>query len=278
VPTERPTTDDSSFLGTGAAAELYEQHLVPLTFAEHSRAMASRFQEMAAGRLLEIAAGTGALTRELRKLLPDAVEIVATDLNQPMLDQAKAVPEAGLITWQQADVMALPFEDASFNAAVCQFGVMFLPDKVAGFSQVHRVLRPGGWFRFSVWDRMRANILNQMYQDVIDAMFPTDPPGRMLVPFSYYDQAIIDVDLTGAGFIGITFEPAPGYYRATSAREAAYAITQGHPVRQEVEARGREYLERAAETLAKDVAARYGLGPVAIPNQAIIVTAQRPVP
>jgi ubiquinone/menaquinone biosynthesis C-methylase UbiE len=116
---------DSSFLDTGPAAELYEQHLVPLTFAEHSRAMASRFEDMVAGRLLEIAAGTGALTRELRKLLPGAVEIVATDLNQPMLDQAKAVPEAGLITWQQADVMALPFEDDSFDAAVCQFGAMF---------------------------------------------------------------------------------------------------------------------------------------------------------
>jgi ubiquinone/menaquinone biosynthesis C-methylase UbiE len=160
---------------------------------------------MAAGRLLGIAAGTGALTRELRKLLPDAVEIVATDLNQPMLHQAKAAPNAGLITWQQADVMALPFEDDSFDAAVCQFGVMFFPDKVAAFSQVHRVLRSGGRFRFSVWDRMQANILNQMYQDVIDAMFLADPPGRMHVPFSYYDQATIDVDLTGAGFIGTTF-------------------------------------------------------------------------
>jgi hypothetical protein len=125
---------------------------------------------------------------------------------------------------------------------------------------------------------MEANILNQMYQDVIDAMFPTNPPGRMHAPFSYYDQATIDVDLTGAGFIGITFEPAPGHYRAKSAIEAAFAITQGHPVRQEVEARGRGYLERAAETLANNVAARFGSGPVAIPNQAIIVMAQRPGP
>lgn len=268
---------DTSLLNTGSAAELYERHLVPLTFGAHSRIMASRFRGMAAGRLLEIAAGTGALTRELRKLLPDAVEIVATDLNQPMLDQAMAMSDAGLITWHPADAMALPFEDDSFDAAVCQFGAMFFPDKVAAFSQVHRVLHPAGRFRFSVWDRMEANILNQMYQDVIDAMFPSDPPGRMHAPFSYYDQTIIDADLTGAGFIGITFELAPGYYRAASARDAAFAITQGHPVRQEVEARGRGYLERAAGTLANDVVLRFGHGPVVIPNQAIIVTAQRPV-
>jgi SAM-dependent methyltransferase len=265
---------DTSHLNTGSAAELYERHLVPLTFVAHSRIMAYRFQNMTAGRLLEIAAGTGALTRELRKLLPETVEIVATDLNQPMLDQAMAKSDAKLITWHQADAMALPFEAGSFDAVVCQFGAMFFPDKITAFSQVHRVLQPGGVFRFSVWDRMEANILNQMYQDVIDAAFPTDPPGRMRVPFGYHDQTAITSDLTGAGFIDVSFEPATDYYRAASARDAAFAITQGHPVRQEVEARGKGLLERVAESLANNVARRYGSGPVSIPNQAIIVTAR----
>jgi SAM-dependent methyltransferase len=264
-------------MSPGFAAELYERHLVPLVFGEHARIMASRFRDMAAGRLLEIAAGTGALTRELRTRLPDTVDIVATDLNQPMLDQAMAMSGGGAITWRQADAMALPFEDDAFDAAVCQFGAMFFPDKVAAFSQVHRVLRSGGLFRFSVWDRMEVNLLNQMYQDVIDAMFSTDPPGRMREPFSYHDRTIITADLTGAGFIDIALEVVPDYYRATSARDAAFAISQGHPVRQEIEARGPEYLERAFEILANNVVARYGNGPVAIPNQAIIVTAHRPV-
>jgi SAM-dependent methyltransferase len=264
---------DTSHLNTGSAAELYERHLVPLTFVAHSRIMASRFQNMTAGRLLEIAAGTGALTRELRKLLPETVEIVATDLNQPMLDQARAISDAKLITWRQADAMALPFEDGSFDAVVCQFGAMFFPDKITAFSQVHRVLQPGGRFRFSVWDRMEANILNQMYQDVIDATFSTDPPGRMHVPFSYYDQTTIASDLTGAGFSDVIFEPAPGHYHAKSARDAAFAITQGHPVRQEIEARGKGFLEQVAESLANNLTMRYGPGPVSIPNQAIIITA-----
>src|SRR5215469_7421987 len=116
---------DSSHLNTESAAELYERHLVPLTFDAHSRIMASHFGDMTAGRLLEIAAGTGALTRELRRLLPNTVEIVATDLNQPMLDQAMAMSDAEPIVWHQADAMALPFDDSSFDAAVCQFGAMF---------------------------------------------------------------------------------------------------------------------------------------------------------
>ena len=258
-------------------AEMYERHLVPLAFGAHARIMASRFGDMAAGRLLEIAAGTGALTRELRTLLPDTVEIVATDLNQAMLDQAMAMPDRGYITWRQADAMALPFEDASFDAAVCQFGAMFFPDKVTAFSQVHRVLRPGGRLRFSVWDRMELNLLNQMYQDVIDAMLSTNPPGRMRTPFNYYDRTIIAADLNNTGFVDIAFEVVPDHYRAASAKDAVFAITQGHPVRNEVEARGQGNLERAAEILTNNVITLYGSGSVFIPNQAIVVTARRPV-
>lgn len=261
------------FMAPGFATELYERYLVPLVFAAHVRIMASHFGDMAAGRLLEIAAGTGALTRELRRLLSGTVEIVATDLNQPMLDRAKTLPDAQSITWHQADAMALPFKDDSFDAAVCQFGAMFFPDKVTAFSEVHRVLYPGGQFRFSVWDRMEVNILNQMYQDVIDEMFPTDPPSRMLQPFSYHDTAVIAADLRSAGFVDIKFELVPEHYRTMSAADAALAISQGHPVRQQIEARGQEHLVRVTEILTKRVVDRYGSGPVAIPNQAILVTA-----
>jgi SAM-dependent methyltransferase len=267
---------DPGFMPPGFAAELYEQHLVPLVFDAQGRIMASRFRNMAVGRLLEIAAGTGALTRELRRLLPDSVEIVATDLNQPMLNQAMAMPIAGLIAWHQADAMALPFEEHSFDAAVCQFGAMFFPHKVTAFSEVYRVLRAGGLFRFSVWDRMEVNLLNQMYQDVIDAMFATDAPGRMREPFSYHDRTVIAADLTAAGFGDIAFEIVPDYYHATSPADAAFAISQGHPVRGDIEARGPGLLARATEILTDTVISRYGYGPVAIPNQAIIVTAHRP--
>lgn len=260
-----------------SAAELYEHLLVPLLFRPHAHVLVSRIEGIMTGDLLEIAAGTGALTRELCKVMPAIGRIVASDLDQTMLDQAMAMPDAGRVTWRQADAMALPFDDRSFDAVVCQFGVMFFPNKVAAFREAFRVLKPGGRLLFSVWDKMEANVLNQMYQDILDRMFPADAPGRMRVPFSYNDPDTIKHDLRDAGFGKTGIEIVPEWYGSMSAREAAHALVQGHSVRMEIEARGPDYLGKAAEALAQAVADRFGEGPVKIPNRAMIVHAERPV-
>ncbi len=261
----------------GSAAELYEHLLVPLIFGSHASFLASRLAGVSSGELLEIAAGTGALTRELCKVMPAGVRIVATDLNQRMLDQAMTIPDAWRVTWRRADAMSLPFHDRSFDATVCQFGVMFFPDKVAAYREVLRVLNPGGRFLFSVWDKLETSILNQMYQDILDRMFPSDAPERMRVPYSYHDTDAIERDLQDSGFSEVGIEVVPGWYGTMSARKAAYALVQGHSVRVEIEARGPDYLDKAAEALAQAVADRFGEGPVKIPNRAMIVHADRPV-
>jgi ubiquinone/menaquinone biosynthesis C-methylase UbiE len=261
----------------GSAAELYEHLLVPLIFSPHARILASRLAGISTGDLLEIAAGTGALTRELCKVMPATVRIVASDLNQPMLDQAMTVADARRVTWRQADAMSLPFGDRSFDAAVCQFGVMFFPDKVTAYREALRVLKPGGRFLFSVWDKLETNVLNQMYQDILERMFPSDAPGRMRVPYSYHDTDSIERDLREAGFSDVGIEVVPEWYGSMSAREAAYALVQGHSVRVEIETRGPDYLDKAAEALAQAVADRFGEGPVKIPNRAMIVHVERPV-
>ena len=142
---------------SGSIPKLYETHLVPLIFEPYAADLKKRVGSMNVSRILEVAAGTGVVTRALATGANEGVSIVATDLNQAMLDEAAAVGTARPVQWQQADAMALPFADGEFDAVVCQFGVMFFPDKSRAFSEARRVLKPGGVFIFNVWDRISEN-------------------------------------------------------------------------------------------------------------------------
>src|SRR5260370_4990023 len=141
----------------GSIPQFYDQKLGALLFAPYAVDMAIRLRSLASGRLLEPAAGRGIVTRELAARLPAAVEIVATDLNQPMLDHAAAQPGVERVKWRQADALALPFPDASFDAVVCQFGAMFFPDRIKGYREARRGLKPGGPFVFNGWARIEAH-------------------------------------------------------------------------------------------------------------------------
>src|SRR5438093_1952180 len=145
-------------LFAGSIPEIYDRLLVPLIFEPYARDLAERLAGVKPREVLETAAGTGVLTRAIASRLPAGARIVATDLNQPMLDRAAArQPGDGRIAWRQADALALPFADQSFDAVACQFGVMFFPDKVQVYREARRVLKPGGRFLFNVWDRIDAN-------------------------------------------------------------------------------------------------------------------------
>src|SRR5207249_1888286 len=150
---------------------------------------------------LEIAAGTGVVTRALASVLPSPVSIVATDLNQAMLDEASAVGTRRPVEWRQADAMELPFADGAFDAVVCQFGVMFFPEKPKAFSEARRVLRPGGEFIFSVWDRIEQNEFADTVTTALESLFPGDPPRFMVrTPHGYYNLPTIERDLANGGF------------------------------------------------------------------------------
>jgi ubiquinone/menaquinone biosynthesis C-methylase UbiE len=148
IPLDSPETDK---VFTGSISKLYDTYLVPLIFEPYAADLVNRLTSRSLSRVLEIAAGTGVATRALASALPDSVSIVATDLNQAMLDQASVVGTKRPVDWRQADALQLPFQDGTFDAVVCQFGVMFFPEKSKAFSQARRVLRPGGVFIFSVW-------------------------------------------------------------------------------------------------------------------------------
>jgi ubiquinone/menaquinone biosynthesis C-methylase UbiE len=147
---------DVSAAFRGSVPELYTRYAGPVFFAPYAAELAGRIKGMTSGRLLETACGTGIVTRALAAALPNTVAIAATDLNQPMIDFAKLQPGSERIRWEQADAQDLPFPDQTFEVVVCQFGVMFFPNKEKAYREALRVLKPGGRFFFTVWDRVET--------------------------------------------------------------------------------------------------------------------------
>jgi ubiquinone/menaquinone biosynthesis C-methylase UbiE len=236
--------------------------------------LAGRLADLNVGRVLETAAGTGILTRTLARALPDAVAIIATDLNQPMLDFAASQPGTERVGWRQADALSLPFEDKFFDAVVCQFGVMFFFDKHAAYREALRVLKPGGRYVFSVRDRLVENEIAHVVDDAVAALFPENPP-RFLsrTPYGYYQIDTIRNELAAAGFSSVNVETVQKFSRAASARDAVIGYCQGTPLRNEIEARDAGGLEAATAAAADAVAARFGSGPIRAKTQAQIITA-----
>jgi SAM-dependent methyltransferase len=235
------SSSDTDRLFAGSIPQLYQQYLVPLIFEPYAADLASRVALHQPMRVLEVAAGTGVVTRHLARKLSQEASIVATDLNQPMLDQAAAIGTSRAVEWRQADAMQLPFQDGAFDVLVCQFSVMFFPDKVRAFSEARRVLRPGGHFIFNVWDRIEENEFPDTVTRALAMLFPEDPPEFMArVPHGYHDLAAVAADLERGGFTrSSTFRSLTARSRATSPKIPAIAFCQATPLRSELEARGR---------------------------------------
>jgi SAM-dependent methyltransferase len=269
-----PNTDK---VFAGSIPRLYEAHLVPLIFEPYAADLANRLAVRTVTRVLEIAAGTGVATRRLASVLPDDVSIVATDLNQPMLDHAAAIGTKRPVEWRQADAMQLPFRDGMFDAVVCQFGVMFFPEKAKAFSEARRVLRSGGVFVFNVWDRIEENEFADTVTTALAAFFPQDPP-RFLArtPHGYCDHPTIERDLAGGGFTAAPrISTVAARSRASSARDPAVAYCQGTPLRSEIEARDASRLGEATDVAAEAIARKFGRGAVDGKIQAHIVTIEK---
>lgn len=258
---------------SGSIAKLYETHLVPLIFEPYALDLQERVARKRPTRLLEIAAGTGVVTRALASALDAGVSIVATDLNQAMLDQAAAIGTARPVEWRQADAMALPFGEGEFDMVVCQFGAMFFPDKAKAFSEVRRVLRSGGSFVFNVWDRISENEFADVITHSLESMFPDDPP-RFLArtPHGYHDLRAVAQHLSDAGFSSAPqMDTVAARSRAPSPRIPAFAYCEGTPLRNEIEARDAARVAEATELATEAMAQRFGSGAVDGKIQAHVV-------
>jgi SAM-dependent methyltransferase len=266
-------TSDKVF--AGSIPKFYDTLMVPLIFEAYAADLAQLVATLSPNSVLETAAGSGAVTRLLAPQLAHDARYLVTDLNRPMLDYAASRQEAdSRLTWQQADALALPFDDATFDVVCCQFGAMFFPDRVAGYAEARRVLRTGGRFVFSVWDRIEENAFADDVTNAVAELFPHDPP-RFLArtPHGYHDVAQIRDDLGCAGFSDIAITTHEKLSHAPSARDAAIAYCHGTLLRNEIEARDVSLLAHATDLATQAIASRHGAGPVAGKIQAHVIVA-----
>jgi len=265
---------DRSF--AGSIPQIYEQYLVPLIFEPYAAEMAERVRSRRPHAVLEVAAGTGVVTRSLAIALPSDTSIVATDLNEPMLRHAEAIGTVRPVEWRTADAMTLPFADQSFDAVVCQFGVMFFPDRAEAFREARRVLRPGGAFVFSAWDRIEANHFADVVTRSLRPLFSDPPTFLRRVPHGYHDTGVIAADLAAAGFdSAVTISTVTAQSRADSPQAVAIAYCLGTPLRNEIESRDPTAFGKATEIATAAVAAQFGPGRVEAQVRAFVIEAVR---
>jgi SAM-dependent methyltransferase len=265
---------DANGIFSGSIPQLYERYMVPLIFEPYAVDLCQRVAQRRPASVLEIAAGTGVVTRHLAAQLPAEVAIIATDLNQPMLDHAASVGTSRPVQWRQADAMQLPFDDGAFDVVVCQFGAMFFPDKAKAYAEAKRVLRPSGAYLFNVWDRLEDNDIVFTVSQALDQLFPDNPPRFMhRGPHGYNDKGVIAQDLARGGFGHTDIATLRLHSRAPSPREAAIGYCQGTPWRAEIEAKGPGALARATAAAEAAITARFGPGNVDGAIQAHIAVA-----
>ena len=205
---------------SGSIPQHYDEYLRPVMFEPYAADLVGRVRMREGMRVLELACGTGVVTRRLRAALPESATLVATDLNEAMVSYARAAVPAPGIEWQTADAQALPFADASFDAVVCQFGIMFLPDTALGFAEAHRVLVPGGAMYANAWLALDSNPVHASIDEAVAALFPDDPPRFLDVPYGYHDRARILSDAAAGGFADVQLEEVrvqtQGHRRSTT--------------------------------------------------------------
>lgn len=263
---------DADFVGR--IPDVYDRLMVPMIFQAAADRLAAAVAAGTPQDILETAAGTGALTRALAQSCPDAV-ITATDLNEPML-AAAAARGAGpaQVEWQQADATDLPFDDQSFDTVVCQFGVMFFPDRVRGYAEARRVLRPGGAFVFNTWDRIENNEVPHVIETALVAADPEHPLLFMSrTPHGYHATDQVRADLEAAGLPDLEITPVDGRSRTTAA-EAAVAFCQGTPMRVALENHPTWTVPAATEVAEQALLERYGPGPIDAPIRSFEVVAR----
>ena len=253
--------------------QFYDECLGPLVFEPFAAHLLQRLPHVGPGRVLELACGTGALTGPLRRRLPAATALLATDLSPAMLEYAREQLRAVQgIEWRIADMLALPFEDGAFTAAACAFGMMFPPDRELAMREARRVLAPGAPFVFSVWDGIENNPHCQAVCDTMESRFPGDPEMRFRVPYEMNDVIALRRMLDTAGFVDTQIETVRHPIEDVDPRRIATGLLLGTPRSGLITQRGVDVHE--VVNLATAELARRGGHPYQGHAQALLVSAR----
>jgi len=271
-----PTSGSAPHAFTGSIPPLYDRHLGPALFVPYAEDMATRSRFRPGARVLEVACGTGIVTNRLLAKLPATGRLVATDLNPAMIEHARALlPPDARLELRTADAQQLPFADAAFDHYVCQFGIMFFPDKVGALKEARRVLAAGGEVLLNTWGSFAENDFARIGDATIASFFPTNPPTFYRTPFGWHDQGAIRAAFAAAGFTSVSIEVVDRPASAESARHFAIGIVRGSPVSMAIHERQPDAIDRIVDAVARELAKVGGDAPWRGNLRALVVRAVR---
>lgn len=192
-----------------SAAEVYDTLFVPALFGRFAAHVADAATLGSDESVVDVACGTGGLTRLLRERTSGPV--VGVDVNPAML--AVAARHGGDIDYREADAAALPFGDRSFDVAACQFGVMFYPDPAVGISEMARVASRGV---IAVWDAIERSAGYAAMQALFRSELGDEAASSLDAPFAMGAAGVLERACGAAGLRDVTFESIEGTGRFES--------------------------------------------------------------
>lgn len=252
--------DSISF--SGSIPEIYDKNLGPLLFEQFAIDLIERIENGSFESILELACGTGIVTKYLTEIIPADKKIVVSDLNPDMLEVAKKKVKRQNVEWKVIDMHEIPFDDSTFDLVVMQFGIMFVPDKEKVFKEIYRVLKPGGKFLFNVWQSLEKNPIANITNEVVNRHFKDNPVTFYQIPFSYHNESEVRKDLTNAGFKDISMDELHKTNTSVDSEFAAKGLLEGNPVVLQIKERNPDLLMQLRKELQEELKQKLGDKPM----------------
>jgi len=263
----------AAFSFTGSIPRHYDQYLGPMFFEPYAIEVSNRIDISSVDTALEIACGTGRVTRHLRNVISPNAKLIASDISLDMLDIAKEKLKTSDIEWQIIDAQELPFDDNTLDLVICCFGYMFVPDRAKAFAEAYRILKPGGMFLFTTWDKLENNSMSFVARTIAKAYLEDPLPESYNLAFSMNDEMMIGKLVTDAGFSKITIEKVRKISVCPSAKQATEGLVNGGPLCDEIMKRNPAWIEEMKIKVEAEIAEKFGTAPVTAPMTAIVTQA-----